>query len=283
MQISDKSIIYVPDGIEPGIALARTTHMAIVAHQDDAETIAHDIIARCYDNPREWFTAVIVTDGAGSTKTGQYAGISEKDLIKLRNTEQKEAARTGDYGALIILGHPSSDAKKTANNHITDEIARIIKWAKPDIIYTHNPFDSHDTHVAVMLRTIDALRFLQGEYNPDKLIGCEVWRSLDWLLPEDRLVLDVSLRPELAGKLLGVFKSQLGSGKRYDKAVIGRRQANATFDNARTPDASGAVTYAIDLTLLIENPGLDVSVFARKYMDRFRDDVINRIEKFGGI
>jgi LmbE family N-acetylglucosaminyl deacetylase len=283
MQISDKSIIYVPDGIEPGIALARTTHMAIVAHQDDAETIAHDIISRCYDNPREWFTAVIVTDGAGSTKTGQYAGISEKDLIKLRNNEQKEAARTGDYGALIMLGHPSPDTKKTADAHITEEIARIVKWAKPDIIYTHNPFDSHDTHVAVMLRTIDALRLLQGEYNPEKLIGCEVWRSLDWLLPEDRLALDVSLRPELAGKLLGVFKSQLGSGKRYDNAVIGRRQANATFDNPRTPDASGVLTYAIDLKPLLDNPGLDISIFARKYMDRFRDDVINRIERLGGI
>jgi len=283
MEISEKSIIYVPDGLEPGVAIARTTHIAIVAHQDDAETIAHDIIVRCYDNPREWFTAVIVADGAGSTRTGQYAGISEEDLVRLRNSEQKEAAWIGDYGALIILGHTSPAVRKTANNHITQEIARIVKWAKPDVIYTHNPFDSHDTHVAVMLRTIEALRSLQGEYNHEKLIGCEVWRSLDWLLPEDRLALDVSLRPELAGKLLGVFKSQIGSGKRYDNAVIGRRMANATFDNAGTPDASGALTHAIDLMPLLDNPGLDVSIFARKYLDRFRDDVTNRIEKLGGI
>jgi LmbE family N-acetylglucosaminyl deacetylase len=283
MEISEKSIIYVPDGIEPGVALARTTHMAIVAHQDDAEIIAHDIISQCFDNPFKWFTCIVMADGAGSTRKGQYSEISTVDLVKIRNAEQKEAARTGNYGALVLLGHPSGIVKNPNQIGVTDELRGILKWAKPDYIYTHNPFDLHDTHVAVLLRTLDALRRLSDEYMPEKVYGCEVWRSLDWLLPEDRIPIDVSLRPELAKNLLGLFESQLGSGKRYDLAVLGRRLANATFDSAVNPDTSDALTYAVDLKPLIDNPGLDIGVFVREFLDRFKDDVINRIERLGGI
>jgi len=283
MEISEKSIIYVPDGIEPGVALARTTHMAIVAHQDDAEIIAHDIISQCFDNPFKWFTCIVLADGAGSTRKGKYSEISAADLVNIRNAEQKEAARTGDYGALVLLGHPSGIVKNPNQIGVTDELRGILKWAKPDFIYTHNPFDVHDTHVAVLLRTLDALRRLSDEYIPDKVYGCEVWRSLDWLLPEDRIPIDVSLRPELAKNLLGLFESQLGSGKRYDLAVLGRRLANATFDSAVNPDTSDALTYAIDLKPLIDNPGLDIGVFVREFLDRFKDDVISRIERLGGI
>jgi len=180
------------------------------------------------------------------------------------------------------MGHPSSKVKGPGYSGVTEELTNILKWAKPDYIYTHNPFDMHDTHVAVMLRTIDALRQLSDEYVPEEIYGCEVWRSLDWLLPEDRIPIDVSLRPELARNLLGIFESQIGSGKRYDLAVLGRRLANATFDNAVKPDSTEALTYAIDLKPLIDNPGLDVIVFVRRFIDRFKDDVINRIEKLGG-
>jgi LmbE family N-acetylglucosaminyl deacetylase len=283
MEISEKSIIYVPDGIEPGVALARTTHMAIVAHQDDAEIIAHDIISQCFDNPFKWFTCVIVSDGAGSTRKGKYSGISSAELVNIRNKEQKEAARVGDYGALVLMGYPSNTVKRPGHAGVTDELTNVLKWAKPDYIYTHNPFDIHDTHVAVMLRTLDALRRLSDEYMPEEVYGCEVWRSLDWLLPEDRIPIDVSLRPELAKNLLGIFESQIGSGKRYDLAVLGRRLANATFDSAVKSDATDALSYSIDLKPLIDNPGLDVVVFVRRFIDRFKDDVINRIEKLGGV
>jgi LmbE family N-acetylglucosaminyl deacetylase len=283
MEISEKSIIYVPDGIEPGVALARTTHMAIVAHQDDAEIIAHDIISQCFDNPFKWFTCIIVADGAGSARKGKYSEVSAADLVSIRNEEQKEAARIGDYGALVLLGHPSGVVKNPNQSGVTDELRGILKWAKPDYIYTHNPFDVHDTHVAVLLRTLDALRRLSDEYMPEEVYGCEVWRSLDWLLPEDRIPIDVSLRPELAKNLLGIFESQIGSGKRYDLAVLGRRLANATFDSAVNPDTSDALTYAVDLKPLIDNPGLDIVVFVREFLDRFKGDVINRIEKLGGL
>jgi hypothetical protein len=61
------------------------------------------------------------------------------------------------------------------------------------------------------------------------VLGCEVWRNLDWLLDEDKQGLPVDDRPNLAAALSGVFDSQISGGKRYDLAVQGRRLANATF------------------------------------------------------
>jgi hypothetical protein len=40
--------IYVPDGIDTAAALARTTHMAVSAHQDDIEIMAMDGVLQCF-------------------------------------------------------------------------------------------------------------------------------------------------------------------------------------------------------------------------------------------
>lgn len=43
------AVLYVPDGVAPAAALARTTHLGIGAHQDDLEIMAVDGILKCYD------------------------------------------------------------------------------------------------------------------------------------------------------------------------------------------------------------------------------------------
>ena len=52
-------------------ALARTTDLGIVAHQDDLEFMALAPIGACLGDPDRWFTGVACTDGAGSARTGR--------------------------------------------------------------------------------------------------------------------------------------------------------------------------------------------------------------------
>ncbi|MEI9866262.1 MAG: hypothetical protein WDN00_17245 [Limisphaerales bacterium] len=59
------------------------------------------------------------------------------------------------------------------------------------------------------------------------MIGCEVWRNLDWLGDNEKFLMDVSGHDKLAARLNGVFASQIAGGKRYDLATLGRRSANA--------------------------------------------------------
>jgi len=97
------------------------------------------------------------------------------------------------------------------------------------MVYTHNLADKHDTHVAVALRLIQALQQLEPSERPAQVIGCEIWRALDWMVDSEKVVMDVSEHQNLQTALLGVFDSQIAGGKRYDAAAISRRLANATF------------------------------------------------------
>ena len=58
--------IFIPDGLPVELALSRTTHMAISAHQDDIEIMAAGPILDCFQQKDLWFTGMVVTDGRGS-------------------------------------------------------------------------------------------------------------------------------------------------------------------------------------------------------------------------
>src|SRR5690606_18759160 len=144
--------IFVPDGTPVQEALARTTHLAVSAHQDDTEIMAYDGISRCFGKNDSWFTAVILTDGAGSPRSGPYRDHTDEQMRRIREQEQIKAAVVGGYSALVMLGHPSSEVKDPSSTTVISELKEIIRAAKPQVIYTHNPADRHMTHVAAALR-----------------------------------------------------------------------------------------------------------------------------------
>lgn len=271
--------LFVPDGIEDDAALARTTHLAIGAHPDDIAIMAYHGIEECFGRADRWFLAVTVTDGAGSPRSDAYAGYSDDEMKRVRSEEEKKAALIGEYGAAVLLGYSSSQAKD-GNRALVGELAALISRARPSVVYTHNLADRHDTHVAVALRTIEALRLAPPQTRPDALYGCEVWRDLDWLVDDDKVVFDVSARQSLAASLIGVYDSQISGGKRYDLAAAGRRAANATFSESHQVDKASALIFAMDLTPLMS---VDISPadHVDRYIERLRSDVTSRIERLG--
>ena len=272
--------VYIPDGAAMDAALDRTTQLCIAAHQDDIEIIAYPGIAACYHEPRQWFTGVVVTDGAGSSRVGRYADRTNEEMKALRRDEQRKAAHIGDYSLQVQLAYPSADVKNPSNTHIVSDLWQILDKARPEIVYLHNPADKHDTHIAVLAQSLKALRSLAREHRPKKVYGCEVWRSLDWLVDPDKQVLDASAYPNLASALVNVFDSQITGGKRYDLATIGRRLANATFYDSHASDESNAYIWAMDLTPLVDDATLSVVEYTRSFLDRFRIDVDTRLKKF---
>lgn len=274
--------VFVPDGLETAAALARTTHICFSAHQDDIEIMAYHGILECFGQKEKWFAGVVVTNGAGSPRAGLYANYSDGDMQKIRLMEQRKAAFVGEYGCQIQLGYTSGEVKDPANKAVRDDILAILQAAKPQVVYLHNPADKHDTHVAVTLRAIDALRALDPADRPSKVYGCEVWRDLDWLPDEDKQTLPVSGHSNIAAALLGVFDSQVVGGKRYDLATAGRRLANATYFASHAVDVETALTFAMDLTPLIADPSLSVTDYTCRFIDKLRADVAGRLKKLGG-
>ncbi len=200
----------------------------------------------------------------------------------VRRQEQKKAAVVGEYGALVLLDYPSAVVQDGAAEAPVADIARLLAVARPEVVYTHNPADRHDTHVAVALRTIEATRRLPAEQRPQRLYGCEVWRDLDWLPDADKVAFDVSAHENLQAALLGVFDSQIAGGKRYDLATLGRRRANATYLAAHGTDAATGLSLALDLTPLVRDPALDVLAYVQQFVDRFARDVSGRIVRLRG-
>lgn len=273
------TIFYVPDGLSKQQAIKRATHMAIAAHQDDLEIMAYDGILKCYDRKDQWFFGVVVTNGLGATRSKTQQNHSNNQYIEIRNEEQKQAAELGHYGALAMLNLSSNQVKDPNETVVIEHIKTLIQSATPQIIYTHNLADKHDTHVAVACRVIQAIRGLPSLKRPRHVYGCEVWRGLDWMMDNQKIKFDVSGQSELASNLIKVFSSQISGGKRYDLATMGRRFANATFSEPYTVDQSDAIIYAMDLTPLIEDDTLDITSYVLEYIQRFNNDVKSRIEK----
>ena len=271
--------LFIPDGKPDAEALQRTTHMAISAHQDDIEIMACHGILECFGLKDRWFMGVVVTNGAGSPRDDLYANYSDMEMQAIRKFEQKKAAYIGEYGAMALLNYTSSEVKDGNNRAVINEIKELITAARPEVLYTHNLADKHDTHVAVVLRVIAAIRELPPEIRPQKLYGCEVWRGLDWVNDNEKVLFDVSGHPNISAALLGVHDSQICGGKRYDLAVEGRRRANATFSESHGTDKVDAYTYGMDLTPLIEDDSIDVISYIQGYMERFQNDVVRRLEK----
>lgn len=272
--------IFVPTSKQtPEAALARVTHLCVAAHQDDIEIMAYAGVADCLDQADRAFGGVVVTNGAGSPRTGAFAAHTDEQMHAVRRQEQRAAAKLGRYAIQIQLAHPSANVKQPCHPGLAADLAQIFSGCRPEVVYLHNPADKHDTHVAVLLRCLDAIRALPTAQRPRRVLGCEVWRDLDWLPDAMKVALDSGRHPELAEQLVKVFESQIAGGKRYDIATLGRRAANATYHQSHATDALAGITWAMDLTPLIQDPAPPVADYVAGLIAQLGADVADRLRR----
>jgi LmbE family N-acetylglucosaminyl deacetylase len=269
--------VFIPDYAPLDEAFCRITHLGIGAHQDDLEFMAFHGILTCFASKDKWFGGVTCTNGAGSSRSGPYAGFTDEEMMKIRRQEQNTAAVIGGYAAMVQLDHPSSAVKDPNDPSLKNDLREILIASRPEVVYTHNPADKHDTHIGVTIAALQAMRGLPREQRPKQVIGCEVWRDLDWLPDSNKVLMDVSGRDNLAAALNGVFDSQIAGGKRYDLAILGRRAANATFFDSHTTDQATQIIFGMDLTPLVADETLDIIAYTCGLIARFQEDVENKL------
>jgi LmbE family N-acetylglucosaminyl deacetylase len=273
----DTAEIFIPDLEQAEKALSRTTHLCFSAHQDDIEIMAAQPILECFQQKDKWFTGVVVTDGRGSPRDGLYGNYTDEEMRLARFKEQRKAAFVGEYAAQVFLDYPSKVVKDSSRQEPVDDMVNLLRASHPETVYTHNLADKHDTHVAIALRVIEAIRRLDKSERPARIMGCEVWRALDWMADPDKVLLDVSNHENLQSALLGVFDSQIVGGKRYDLATMGRRRANATYHESHSVDETSGLSFAMDMTLLVNDARKNPAEFIQEFIKRFEQDVTERI------
>jgi LmbE family N-acetylglucosaminyl deacetylase len=270
--------LFAPGGGNLESALASTTHLGIGAHPDDLEIMAYPGICACRGQKNLRFSGVVATDGAGSPRSGSSEKLSAPDLVKTRREEQKNAAGLGGYATILQLAHPSSEIRGAGRNSLITDLLEILKIAKPKVLYLHNPADRHETHIAVLLASLAALRQLPSADRPTEIYGCEVWGDLDWVPTKQVVRLPCPAPADFGPSLLRVFRSQV-DGKRYDLAAAGRRRAQATFADAYTPDQADEMVLALDLKPLVENSRLTLAEFVSSLTGEFQKQTLERIRR----
>lgn len=274
--------LYLPGAEDAAAALSKTTHLGVGAHQDDLEFMALHGILECRDRADQWFGGITCTDGAGSARQGEFADFTDAAMQDIRAEEQRAAARLGQYAYMAQLAYPSAEIKDPrAADNLVNDLLQLLQRSSVKVIYTHNLADKHGTHIAVAAALIRAVRQLPRGQRPEKLIGCEVWRDLDWMPDDKKIVMDLGRDTEFAHQLNGIFKSQI-TGKRYDLAVEGRRRANATFFDSHSTDASERVCFGMDLSPLILDETLNPADIALALVNDFKASVQAQLETYFG-
>ncbi|MCL1856481.1 MAG: PIG-L family deacetylase [Kiritimatiellaeota bacterium] len=274
--------IYIPDNVEEGAALKRATMLSVGAHQDDVEFNGFPLIRDAYATGKPCLGAVILTNGAGSSRAGVYANTTDAEMQTIRRREQRLAADVGRYAFVAQLQYPSALARNASDDTADKELAAIFEAASAETILTHNLLDRHDTHVATVLRTIRALRLLPTAKRPRRLLGAEGWRNLDWLPDAYKVRLDAGGHDSLSAALMGIFDSQIAGGKRYDAATFGRRRANATYDQSHAVDTSEQITFALDMTSLIQDDNASIAAFTADILRTFDSEIAGTLTRANG-
>jgi LmbE family N-acetylglucosaminyl deacetylase len=271
--------VFVPDAKPVDAALKGITHLGIGAHQDDLEFMAFHGILECFASDKKSFGGVTCTNGSGSSRTGPYANYTDAQMMEVRRGEQRAAAVVGRYGVMVQLDYPSSAVKSATDPKVKEDLKEILAATRPEVVYTHNLADKHDTHIGVVIAALQAMRELPRDQRPKRVWGCEVWRNLDWLPDADKVLMDVSGRDNLAAALNGVFDSQIAGGKRYDTATAGRRAANATFFESHATDKTTQLNFGMDLTPLIADEAADIADYACRLIEKFQGEVREKLNK----
>lgn len=285
MKLNDNATLYFSEGHteEEAFKASHRGPLAIGAHQDDLEIFAMHGIGNAYEGNTPKFVGVTVTNGDGSPRKGEFANYTNEEMMAARLQEQNEAAEIGRYGAQIQLGYKSSDikgAEPTKGDDLVADIVEILNRLQPETVYLHNPFDKHDTHLAITRAALKALRAIPEQNRPAQVYGCEVWRGLDWVLSAQKVALDVSPFLELQEKLIDCHKSQIAGSKNYTQATIGRQLANATYLGSHDLEEATAMTYAVDLMPLLKDASLSMADFARNYVQPFADKLVGKAKEY---
>jgi LmbE family N-acetylglucosaminyl deacetylase len=212
--------------------------LVVTAHPDDPEFGAGGTVAKLVKEGRE-VTYVVVTNG--NKGSGDRAMTPER-LARIREEEQRNAARTLGVERVQFLGYPDGELEDTRD--LRRDITREIRRWRPDLVITQNPHRtynlgaSHRDHritAGVVLDCVyplarDHMAFpeLMPEFEPHKVREVYV---MQWENPH--LFVDISDTIDLKLKALACHASQMGdfaaveARVRDRSSVLGRSQGYA--------------------------------------------------------
>ena len=169
--------------------------LVVTAHPDDSEFGAGGTIAKLVRDGCE-VSYVIVTNG--NKGSGDRTMTSER-LARIREEEQRNAARTLGVTRVEFLGYPDCEVEDTRD--LRRDVTREIRKWRPDLVITMNPHRTYNLGGSHR----DHLSFpeLMPEFEPHKTLEIHL---MQWENPQ--LVVDITDVMDLKIKALACHASQ---------------------------------------------------------------------------
>jgi len=111
--------------------------MVVTAHPDDSEFGAGGTIAKMVKEGRE-ATYLIATNG---NKGSSDRSMTPERLARIREEEQRNAARTLGVERVVFLGYPDGEVEDTRD--LRRDVSREIRAWRPDLVICQSPHRSH--------------------------------------------------------------------------------------------------------------------------------------------
>jgi LmbE family N-acetylglucosaminyl deacetylase len=262
---------FSPKSLDLVSALGQSRIVGIGAHSDDLDFMCLSAIekGRTADGQSTFF-GMILSNGSGSKRGKAFESFSDSDFIELRRREQRESAGISGFTGVLQFSYPSAQVKRKSFAKLQTEVAALLAAAPVEAVFTHSPFDRHDTHRAVCFHVLSAIQSLPRARRPKKVIGCEVWRSLDWLPEKYRKIFPICTTEPQMRRLFSVYQSQILGAKNYVDAVIGRKRSHATFSESHERDAADFCEIGVDLSPV---------ALGKRSLNQFCDEVLQEFQK----
>ncbi len=270
---------FSPFNLELSKALASAKIIGIGAHSDDLDFMCLSAIEAGRKAGASNFLGVVVSDGSGSTRGEAFKDLSPAAFAEVRKREQREAATWASYSGVIQLNHSSALIRQAKAEKLESDFLEIFGNGKIETVFTHSPFDRHPTHRALCVHLLRALQKLPKSRRPKKVIGCEVWRSLDWIPASKKIIFPVSSSESQMKTLFDLYQSQIVGAKNYTQAVIGRKRSNATFSESHLADNSAFAEYGIDLTAVATGK-ITLQKYAQQMLDLFQQEILKELKPY---
>jgi N-acetylglucosamine malate deacetylase 1 len=125
--------------------------IAFGAHPDDPDIGCGGSLI-LHSRAGDEIVLVYATDGAAGA-----IDIEKDELAAMRRGEAERSARILGAEKILFLPYPDGQLGFAGYGLIV-ELGRIIRAERPDLVYTHNPDDSHTDHRALAQASIEACR-----------------------------------------------------------------------------------------------------------------------------
>lgn len=206
--------------------------LAVGAHPDDMDFGASGTIAKWSQEGAKVYY-LICTDGSRGSEDPK---MTHEKLIKIRREEQEKAAKVLRVKKVFFLNH--IDTQLVADLQLKEEIVRIIRTVRPEIVITMDPnfyystdfyngfgFVNHTDHRAVALATMDACfplcrdRLTFPEHEKEGLKPHKVAELLFTSFDKRDFLVDISKTFDKKIAALSMHSSQFSDFKEVKKRV----------------------------------------------------------------